>query len=186
MEHVKIRKWIRIIALWLLVSSLGGICFYVLVQVSVIDESFTNLETFDFYVSTLMGLTIFVGLWRCESWGWKAAIILIPLSWVLGIYELFVKYERGIGIVTAPFIIIDALILNYLFRPSVRSFLSITSNFLLRFQWVAKVFLFVALFLVVNDIFGEIVGVITVMAVVFGIGTAKKYKERLKASKSNS
>ncbi|MHC4216156.1 MAG: hypothetical protein ACYSWP_22610 [Planctomycetota bacterium] len=183
MEKDRIKKWIRIIAAFNLLITLVGIGFYILTVNGVIDETFTEFEVFDFYVSTLMGLVIFLGLWRLESWGWKSAIILIPLSWVFCLFELFVDYDEYIGLFIAPFLVIDALILRYLFKPHVCQFFNIISSPLLRFQWLVNALLLLALFLAVKDIFSGLVGLITVIAVILSLGTAKKHMEKLTKGK---
>ncbi len=182
-QQTKIKRWIRIIALWTLVGSLFGICFHILIQLNIIEEPLTRFEVFDFYFSTLAGLTIFVGLWRFEPWGWKAAVLLIPISWVLSSYGLITDYLRGLGILISPFVILDAVILRYLFKPEVTNFCQIFSTRLLKLKWTWKGLFLLALYLFVNDIFGGLVGIVTVLAVFLGIMTAKKYIGKLRTSK---
>ncbi len=153
---------------------LAGIVFYILTVNGIVDEKFSELEVYDLYLSTPIGLAIFIGLWRLKPWGWKLAVIFIPLSWSIGLIELYSDYYRGLGLITAPFIIVDALILNYLFKPKVHQFLKISSSPLLRLQWLVKVLFLLALFVAVKDIFGGLVGLITVTVVLLGVGTARK------------
>jgi len=174
-QLTKIKRWIRIIALWTLVSSLANICFYVLIQLNIIEEPLTGFDVFNFYFSTLAGLTIFVGLWCFEPWGWKAAVLLIPISWVIGCYGLITDYSRGLAIGTSLFVILDAAILRYLFKPEVMNFCHVFTSPLLKLKWTWKGLFLLALYLIVFDIFGNLVGIITVLAIFMGIRTAKKY-----------
>jgi hypothetical protein len=182
-QHTKIKKWIRIIALWTLVSSLFGICFYILIQLNIIEETLTRFDVFDLFFSILAGLILFIGLWHFEPWGWKAAVLLIPISWVIGCYGLITDYFRGLGIFTSPFIIIDAVILSYLFKAEVTNFCQIFSTPLLKLKWSSKGLFLLALYLIVNDIFGNFVRIITVLAIFLGIMTTKKYMGKLRTSK---
>ena len=131
-QQTKIKRWISIIALWKLVTSLIGICFYILIQLDIIEETFTRFDVFAFFFSSVAGLTIFVGLWRFEPWGWKAAVLLIPIYWVIESYGLISGYFLGLGIFTSPFIMIDAAILSYFFKPEVMKFCQIFSTPLLK------------------------------------------------------
>ena len=91
-----------------------------------------------------------------------------------------IDYYKGLGIVSAPFIIIDALILRYLFKNVVLEFFHITSKFFLKLKLSANGLFLMALFLVVNDIFGDIVGIIIVIAIFIGLQTARKIKVQRK------
>ena len=182
-QRKKIKRWIRIIALWTLVGLLFGICFHILIQLNIIEEPLTRFEVFDFYFSTLASLTIFVGLWCFEPWAWKAAVLLIPISWALGSYGLITDYLQGLGILISPFVILDAVILRYLFKPEVMNFCQIFSTPLLKLKWTWKGIFLLALFLIVIDIFGNLIGIITVLAIFLGIMTAKKYMRKIRTSK---
>ena len=182
-QQTKMKKWIRIIALWELVSSLFGICFYIPIQLNIIKETLTRFDVFDLFFSILAGLILFMGLWRFKPWGWKAAVLLIPVSRVIGCYGLMTDYFRGLGIFTSPFIIIDAVILSYLFKAEVMNFCQVFSTPLLKLKWSSKGLFLLALYLIVNDIFGNLVGIFTVLAIFLGIMTAKKYMRKLKTSK---
>ena len=182
-QHTKIKSWITIIALLALACSLVNICFYILVRFDIIEETLSKFDIFELFFSTLAGLTIFIGLWLLEPWGWKAAVLLIPISWVIGCYGLITDYFRGLAIGTSLFVILDAAILRYLFKPEVMNFCQIFSTPLLRLKWTWKGLFLLALYLIVIDIFGHLVGIITVLAIFLGIKTAKKYMEKLRTSK---
>ena len=185
-QLTKIKRWIRIIALWTLVSSLASICFYVLIQLNIIEEPLTGFDVFNFYFSTLAGLTIFIGLWLFEPWGWKAAVLLIPISWVIDCYGLITDYSRGLAIATSLFAILDASILRYLFKPEVMKFCHIFSTPLLKLRWTWKGLYLLALYLIAIGVSGHLVGIITVLAIFLGIRTAKKYiDQRTKKGKKN-
>lgn len=182
MEKDTIRRWIKTIAAFILLITVGGIVFYILSTNDIIDETITKLEVLDFYISTIVGLVMFLGLWRLETWGWKSAVIFIPLSWVIYLFEFFADYEWGLGLFTAPFIIIDALIPNYLYKPQVCQFFQIFSSPLLRLQWIVKALFLLALFLAVMDIFSGLVAFITVVVVFCALVKTRKTTKHLKTS----
>jgi hypothetical protein len=136
-----------------------------------------------FTKASMMGLIIFIGLWSFEPWGWKLAIILIPLSWAVYSMTLFVDYERGLGLITAPFLVVDALILNYLFKSQVSQLFNIISTSLFRMQWLVKALLLLALFLSLKDIFGGLVGLITIIVILIRPWSSKKNDKKLTKSK---
>jgi hypothetical protein len=182
-QHTKIKSWITIIALLALACSLVNICFYILIRFGVIEETLSKFDTFELFFGTLAGLTIFIGLWLFEPWGWKAAVLLIPISWVIGCYGLITGYFRGLAIGTSLFVILDAAILRYLFKPKVMNFFKIFSTPLFKLKWTWKGLFLLALYLIVIDLFGNLVAIITVLAIFLGIKTAKKYMEKLRTSK---
>lgn len=182
METNKMKLWIRIIALWALFTSFVTIAFYFLIKIGTINETLTSFDLFEILFDVIAGLVIFTGLWRFTPWGWKTTVLLLPLSWIFATYILMIDYERGYGVITSPFIIIDALILRYLFKPGVREFCKISSTFLLRLQWSANVLFLLALFLIVYDIFGGLFGLSTVLAIFLGVMTAKRYKRKREVS----
>ena len=81
------------------------------------------------------------------------------------------------GIVAAPFIIIDALILRFLFAPDVRHAFNITSQFFIRLNWIPTALFLLAAFLVITDFFDGIVGMVTVIGIYMGLRISKKAKK---------
>ena len=151
MEPDKIQRWLKIIALWSLFTAILGTFFYILIQVRIIDEKIKTFDLFEFYFNTIAGFMVFVGIWRFKSWGWKAAVLFIPVSWALSVYAMAIDYQRGTGMLTSFFLIIDALILRYLFKDDVIEFFQITSKFLIKLKLSASVLFFTAFFLFVSD-----------------------------------
>ena len=183
MESIKIDKWLKIIALWSLFTALLSTCFYILTQVGIIDEKITRLDLVEFLFNTIAGFAVFVGIWCLKSWGWKAAILLIPVSWILSAYSMAIDYYRLLGIFSSPFIIIDGFIMRYLFKDDVIELFQIKSSFLLKLKWCANGLFLMALFLIVIDIFGDIVAIVTILAIFMGAQVSRKIKTKQKESK---
>lgn len=183
MASKQIKKWIRIIAAYSLLSTVTGVVFYALVQFRLIEEQLTTRDHIDFFIDTIAGLTIFVGLWKLTTWGWKFTIIFTLISWIYFMSDLFFDYERFMGIFLAPFIIIEALILRYLLSSDVRSFFNISSQFFNRLYWTPAALFLLAVFLIVKDIFDGIVGLVTVIGLYLGLRVSRKYKKKLTSNR---
>jgi len=179
MESNRIHKWSKIIALWTLFVTLLGICFYVLIQIGVIEETLTPFDLFNLFFTSTAGIFIFVGLWLLCPWGWNSAVLLIPISWALSAYSMAVDYYQWLGIVTSPFLIIDALIIRYLFKPKVIELFKVSSKILFRLKWCANALFLFAIFLIVNDIFGDFVALVTIIAFLLGLEIIRNKKKRL-------
>ena len=176
MDTQKIRRWIRIIAAWSLLLTLAGAAFYILSYFEVIDDQPKTRDLIDFMIGTIGGLIIFVGLWKQTSWGWKFTIALTFLYWIYSIFDFFIEYERFTGLIMAPFIVIDALIIRYLFRIDVRNTFNITSHFLIRFNWIPTSLFLLAGFLLVKDLFNDFVAIFTISAIFLGLRLSRKYR----------
>jgi hypothetical protein len=152
-------KWIKIIALWTLITAVLNLLFYGLVQSSLVKGTFTLLDHLDVLINSVLGLLTFWGLWRHAAWGWKIAVIAIPFSWVYGVYSISLNYQPGMGAVTSTFLFIDAAIFIFLFTPTVRNFFHIIS-FWPSLEWVKYPLLVTAVFLMALDFVGNLGGVI--------------------------
>ncbi len=176
MDTQKISRWIKVIAAWSLFSALVSAAFYVLSYFKVIEDQLTASDHIDYLIGTIGGLIIFVGLWKQTAWGWKFTIISTFLYWVYSTFDFFVEYERFVGLIMAPFIVIDAFIIRYLLRVDVRSTFNITSHFLIRFNWMPISLFLMAGFFSVKDLFNDFVAIVTVIALFSGLRLARKYK----------
>lgn len=183
MESERIKKWIRIIAGWSLFLAIDSAALYLLIYFKIVDDAFKLHDHIDFIVGTVAGLIIFIGLWKVTSWGWKFTIIVTSLSWIYSTFDIFIESERFIGVVAAPFIIIDALILRFLFKTDVRLFFNITSSFFIRLNWIPTALFLLAAFLVTTDFFDDVVGIVTVIGIYLGLRISKKSKKDLPLSK---
>jgi hypothetical protein len=77
MDEIRAKKWSRLIAIWFLLGSVIGGIFYLLTQLSIIEEEFSLYEHIDFYVDFILGLIIFYGLLSIKPWSWKLTVIII-------------------------------------------------------------------------------------------------------------
>lgn len=182
MDSEKIKRWIRIIAGWSLFLTICGAILYGLSHFKVIEEQLKTSDHIDYIVGTFAGFIIFIGLWKLTSWGWKFTIISTTLFWIYFISKLFIEYERFTGIVSAPFIIIDALILRFLFKTDVQHFFNITSTFFIRLNWIPTALFLLAAFLVTTDFFDGIVGIVAVIGILLGLRISKKVKKNIPLS----
>lgn len=179
MDTQKIKRWIRVIAAWSLFSAIVSAVFYTLARFNFIEDEVTTSDHFDFIIGTFGGLLLFVGLWRQAAWGWKITITLTFLYWIYSIFDLFIEYQRFLGLIVAPFIVIDALIIRYLLRDDVRSTFNITSHFLTRLNWLPTVLFLMAGFFAVKDLFNDFVAIVTVIALFSGLSLSRKYKNQV-------
>ena len=175
MDEIRAKKWSRLIAIWFLLGSVIGGIFYLLTQLSIIEEEFSLYEHIDFYVDFILGLIIFYGLLSIKPWSWKLTVIIIPLSWLFDIIYISQDYQQGVGFVFAMFIFIDVAILNLLFTPDVKKLFNIQNWS--SFKWVITPLWLSGAFLGVNDIFGALVAVIFSVSLFTGLKIVKKYRE---------
>lgn len=183
MKPEKIKKWIRIIAGWSLFLAICSAILYGLSYFKVIEDQLKTSDHIDYILGTITGFIIFIGLWKITSWGWKFTIISTALFWIYNIFNLSIEYERYTGIATALFLIIDALILRFLFKTDVQHFFNITSTFFIRLNWIPTALFLLAAFLVTTDLFDSVVGIVTVIGIYLGIRISKKAKKDLEISK---
>ena len=175
MDEARAKKWSRLISIWYLLGSVIGCVFYLLVQLSFIEEELSLYEHIDFYVEFILGLIIFYGLLNFKPWSWKLTVISIPLKWLSAIIYISLDYQQGVGIVYALFIVIDIIILNLLFMPGVKRLFDIQN-------WSSPKWIIIPLwlsgaFLAFNDIFSSLVAGILAVSLFMGLKIAKKYLE---------
>lgn len=147
-------RWIRLIALWSLVTAVLNLLFYTLVQFAWIRGALSLTDHIDVFLNSLLGFLTFIGLWRQAPWGWKIAVIAIPLSWVYGIYNLSLNYRTGMGVIVSTFLWIDFAIFIFLFQPPVVKRFQIAS-FWLTLEWIKYPLLVTAVFLMSLDLAGN-------------------------------
>ena len=175
MNEARAKKWSRLISIWYLLGSVVGGIFYLLVQLSIIEEELSLYERIDFYVEFILGLIIFYGLLRIKPWSWKLTVIVIPIKWLFSIIYISLDYQQGVGIVYALFIIIDVIILNLLFMPDVKRLFDI-QNWSSP-QWIILPLWLSGAFLAFNDIFGGLMAAIFSVSLFMGLKIVKKYLE---------
>jgi len=178
MEEQKIKKWVRVIAIVELMSSMVGMCFHVLIQSGIIQETLNWVVLFDFYFNTAAGLIIFAGLWHPKPWGWRVAVLLIPISYLFVLYDYINDYFAWIGLFYAPFVLLDVFILRFLFKPEVMTFCRVSSRVLSRMRWLPNALLDLAIFFVVSAFGNELIGIGVVVAVFLGFSLAKRYRKK--------
>jgi hypothetical protein len=169
-------KWIKIIALWSLITAVLNLLFYGLVQSSLVKGSFSLLDHFDLFANSTFGLLTFWGLWRQASWGWKIAVIAIPCSWLYGVYGISLNYQPGMGVVTSTFLFIDAAIFIFLFTPAVLKLFHITS-FWPSLAWIKYPLLVTAVFLLALDFLGNLGGVIVAFVAFVALMLWDRYQQ---------
>lgn len=67
-------------------------------------------------IIAVVQLVVGVGLWKLMPWAWMAAVVVVAIGAILAIINLITGNSAGSNIVS---ILIDAIILWYLFRPEV-------------------------------------------------------------------
>ncbi len=76
-----------------------------------------------FVVIGIISLIVGWGLWKGSSWAWYLSVILLAISLISSVAQMaLAPVMAGGGIVS---IIIDVVILYYLFRPHVKEFFGI-------------------------------------------------------------
>ncbi len=178
----KIKKWIKTIALWHLICAVINVVLFILPYLSIIQKKLTLHDYVGASVNTIGGLAIFLGLWRFNPWGWKIAVLFIPISWGYVFYDLFIDYQHGVGLLLSPFILIDCLILRFLFEEDVREIFKITSPNWIKLSWLVGPLLIFAVFLLIHDLVNDIIAFVLALAILMGFHTANKYRRKLQSS----
>lgn len=175
MDEARAKKWSRLISIWYLLGSVIGGTFYILVQLSIIEEELSLYKHIDFYVEFILGLIIFYGLLSIKPWSWKLTVIAIPLKWLFAITYISLNYQQGAGIVYALFIVIDIIILNLLFMPDVKRLFDIQNGS--SPKWIIIPLWLSGAFLAFNDFFSGLVAGIFSVSLFMGLQIAKKFLE---------
>jgi len=178
----KIKKWIKTIALWQLICAVINVVILILPQLSTIQAKLTLHDGIEASVNTIGGLAIFLGLWRFTHWGWKIAVLFIPLSWAYVTYDLFIDYQNGVGLLISPFMLIDCLILRFLFKRKVTEIFKISSTNLIKLSWLVGPLFVLAVFLLIHDLVNDIIAIVLAVATLMGFHTANKYRRKLQSS----
>jgi hypothetical protein len=178
----KIKKWIKTIALWHLICAAINLVLLILPYLSIIQERLAIHDYVEASVNAIGGLAIFLGLWRVAPWGWKIAVLFIPISWGYVSYDLFIDYQDGVGLLLSPFIFIDCLILRFLFKEHVREIFKISSPNWIKLSWLVGPLLIFAFFLLIHDLVNDIVAIFLALAISMGFHTANKYRRRMQSS----
>ena len=182
MDTKKIKKWIKIIALWQLICAVINVVIFILPHLSTIQAKLALHDCIEALVNTIGGLAIFLGLWRLAPWGWKFAVLFVPLSWGYVSYDLFIDYQHGVGLLLAPFMLIDCLILRFLFKEHVREIFKISSPNWIKLNWLVAPLLIFAAFLLIHDLVNDIIAIILALAILMGLHTANKYRRKLQSN----
>lgn len=186
MDQIKARKWIKIIAVFILVGALLALIYHVLVLVGTIDDEFSSVDNITFVIDTFAGIIIFIGLWKQISWGWKFTVLYMLISWIYYTYDLFVDYERFMSIVMTPIMLIEAAILRFLLSSDVREYIKVGSSPFRHFNWTPTAIALFAVFLLVNDFFDGYIAFFTIVALLLGFRTSKKYKKKMELEYNKS
>jgi hypothetical protein len=178
----KIKKWIRTIALWHLICAVINVALFILPYLTTIQGKLTLHDYVQAFINTIGGLAIFLGLWRLSPWGWKIAVLFIPISWGYVSYDLFVDYRHGVGLLLSPFIFIDCLILLFLFKEHVREIFKISSPNWIKLSWLVGPLLIFAVFLLIHDVVNDIIAFVLALVILMGFHTANKYRRKPQSS----
>jgi hypothetical protein len=179
MRVASAKAWLRLIAFWSLLCSLTGIGFLSLSWAGVFKVLLKPFDVFNLIWISLSGVAVFAGLWRCQSWGWKISILLIPLSWLPGVVGMLMTYNKGQGLLSAPFVLIDAICLHYLLRAQTRQLFNVPVALWVPLTWGVGGLLSLTLFLGVYDAVGTFDAVLAFFAFLFVTAAAKWAKKRL-------
>lgn len=179
MRVASTKGWLKVIALWSLVCSVTGIGFLLLSWVGLFRVQLKPFDAFNLVYISLAGLAVFVGLWRCQPWGWKTSVLLIPLSWLPGIVGMLMTYRKGQGMFSAPFVLADAICLFYLLRAETRDLCRISLARWAPMSWGVWVLVSLTLFLVVYDAVGTFDAAIAALAFLLVTAGAKSLRKRL-------
>ena len=182
MDTRKIKKWIRTIALWQFICAVINVVLLIIPQLSTIQVKITLHDCIEASVNIIGGLIIFLGLWRFTPWGWKIAVLFIPLSWAYVTYDLFIDYQRGVGLLLSPFMLIDCLILRFLFKRKVTEIFKISSTNLIKLSWLVGPLFILAVLLLLHDLVNDIVAIVLAVAALMGFYAANKYRRKLQSS----
>ena len=177
----KIKKWIKTIALWQLICAAINVLLFILPRLSTFQAEPTLHNCIEASVNIIGGLTIFIGLWWFTPWGWKVAVLFIPLSWASVIYDLFIHYQRGIGLMISPFILIDCLILRYLFKKQVMEIFKISSTNWIKLSWLVGPLFVLAIFILIHGLLNDIIAIVLALAILLVFHTANKHRRKLQS-----
>jgi len=177
-----IKKWIKVIALWQLICAVINVVLFILPQLSTIQIKLALHDCIEASVNTIGGLVIFLGLWRFTGWGWKIAVLFIPLSWAYVTYDLFIDYQHGVSLLISPFILIDCLIFRFLFKGQVTEIFKISSTNWIKLSWLGGPLFILAVFLLIHDLLNDIIAIVLAVAILMVFHTASKYRKKLQSS----
>lgn len=167
-------KQIKTIAYYHLFTTLFGLLFYVLIQLSLVQGDTAVRHHVEAVVNTALGLSIYYGLSRHLPRGWKLTVLATPLSWIYGIYQLSRVYQPGSGFTASLFIFIDVAILYILFRPETLALFRIEDAAWQNLAWLKTPLLLSGVFLFSLDFIGAPGAVITALAFYFTLSLVRK------------
>jgi len=178
----KIKKWIKTVALWQLICVVINLFLVILSQLSTIQLKFALPGYIEASFNVIGGLVIFLGLWRLAPWAWKVAVLFIPLSWAYVACDLFIDYQHGVGLIIFPFILIDLLILRFLFEKEVTDIFKISSIDWIKLSWLVGPLFLLAVSLLIYDLLNDIIAIILALAILTGYYRVDKYRRKLQSS----
>jgi len=178
----KINKWIKTVALWQLICAGINVFLLILPQLPTIQVKFTLPDCIEASFNAIGGLAIFLGLWRLAPWGWKVTVLFIPLSWAYVTYDLFIYYHHGVSLIISPFILIDWLILRFLFKKEVTEIFKISSTSWIKLSWFVSPLFVLAVFLPIHDLLNDIIAIILAVTILTGFYTVNKYRRKPQSS----
>jgi hypothetical protein len=85
-----------------------------------------------------------------------------------------------------PIILIEAAILRFLLSSDVRKYFKVGSSPFRHFNWTPTAIALFAVFLLVNDFFDGYIAFFTIVALLLGFRTSKKYKKKMELGYNKS
>ena len=107
---------VTIIAILMILTGIGFLALGTVLLIVLIG--------FAFIVLAIAYFVMAYGLWKGKKWAWTISLILAGIGIIVGIASVVNK--NGSGAVVQ--IIINAIIIYYLFRPNVKAFFGKTST----------------------------------------------------------
>jgi hypothetical protein len=102
---------VRLISLWFALQVLLNIAITLYLTMHPPDRTASRFENMDLIGNTAINAVLAVGVWQVRSWAWHTAMVLLPLYWTLHVQHMLVPEE---GLLLWPFLMVDALILDFL------------------------------------------------------------------------
>jgi hypothetical protein len=169
-----------VVAVWSLLLALCGIALYFLAGLHVLAVSLTERDHIVFLIRTTAGLLTGIGLWKLLSWGWAFAVLFTFLSWLATLFDLLSAHAGILDLAIAPFILIDAFITRYLYRPEVRQVFKITSPILMRLDWIPTSLFLFAVWLIARNLITDVIALATILVFFLGLRTLRWHRKRRK------
>jgi hypothetical protein len=110
-------RWLKVFSIWFALQVLLNVVAAVYLTLHPPNEPVSWFGRLDLTVNTGINAALAIGFWRRTTWVWSTAVWLIPLYWALHAWHMLVPAE---GLILWPFLMVDAVIMNYLLGPKGR------------------------------------------------------------------